>query len=41
MAEFKQKVDCTYCGYKNTVTVISKQTKHSRTVKVTKCDNCN
>ena len=40
MAEFKQTIDCTSCGNKNTVSVITKQTKHSRSVKVTKCNIC-
>ena len=41
MAEFRQNIDCSYCGYKNTVRVITTQTKYSRTVKVKKCNNCN
>lgn len=40
MAEFRQKVDCSYCGEHNTVTMITKQTKHSRSIKVTKCEKC-
>lgn len=40
MAEIKQYVDCSYCGYKNTVAFITKQTRHSRTLKVKKCTNC-
>lgn len=40
MAEFKQKVNCSYCGGKNTVSVITKQTRNSRSVKVTKCVEC-
>jgi len=40
MAEFKQMIDCTSCGNKNTVSVITKQTKYSRSVKVTKCNVC-
>jgi len=41
MAEYRQTVDCSYCGFKNTVKVITKQSKYSRTVKVKKCENCN
>jgi len=40
MSEFTQKTDCSYCGEKNTVSVITKQTRWSRSVKVTKCINC-
>ena len=40
MAEIKQTVKCSYCGSKNTVTVITKQTKYSRSIKVTKCSFC-
>lgn len=40
MAEFRQKVNCSYCGNVNTVSVITKQTKNSRSVKVTKCTEC-
>ncbi len=40
MAEFKQKIDCTWCGNRKSVTVITRQTKHSRSVKVTKCPDC-
>ena len=41
MAEFKQKVNCIYCGDRNTVTIIFKETKYSRSIKVTKCEKCN
>ena len=40
MAEIRQKVNCTYCGERNTVTMITKQTKHSRSIKITKCEKC-
>lgn len=40
MAEIKQKVNCTYCGEKNSVTMVTKQTKYSRSVKITKCEKC-
>lgn len=40
MSEIKQKVNCFYCGEKDTVAVTTKQTKYSRTVKVSKCKNC-
>lgn len=40
MAEIRQKVNCTYCGDKNSVTMITKQTKYSRSIKVSRCDNC-
>ena len=40
MAEIKQQVDCSYCCAKNTVTIITKQTKYSRSIKVTKCSFC-
>lgn len=41
MAEFKQKVNCVACGNKNTVSIITRQTKYSRSVKVMKCTVCN
>lgn len=40
MAEIKQTVRCNYCGSKDTVTIITKQTKYSRSIKVTKCSFC-
>jgi len=40
MSEIKQKVNCTYCGNKDTVTIIFKQTQYSRSIKVTKCEHC-
>lgn len=40
MAECTQKVDCSYCGSKNTVSLITKQSKYSRSIKVTKCTFC-
>ena len=40
MTEIKQKVWCSYCGEHNSVTVITKQTKHSRSVKITNCEKC-
>jgi len=40
MSEIKQKIDCSYCGSKLSVTVVTKQTKYSRSVKVTKCSFC-
>jgi transcription elongation factor Elf1 len=40
MAELKQQVDCSYCGSKNTVTVITKQSKYSRSIQVVKCTFC-
>lgn len=40
MSEYKQKVDCSYCGNKNTVNVITKQTKYSRSIKVIRCKIC-
>jgi hypothetical protein len=40
MAEFKQQVDCSYCGCKKTVTVITKQSKYSRSIQVVKCTFC-
>lgn len=40
MAEIKQQVDCSYCGSKNTVTVITKQSKYSRSIQVVKCTFC-
>ena len=40
MAEIRQKVNCSYCGNKNTVSVITKQTKNSRSIKITKCTEC-
>ena len=41
MATSTQKIDCVSCGNKDTVTVVTKQTKYSRSVKVTKCSECN
>jgi len=41
MASFKQYTNCTYCGSKNTVEVITKQSRWSRTVQIMKCKNCN
>lgn len=40
MAELKQQVDCSYCGSHNTVTVITKQSKYSRSIQVVKCTFC-
>lgn len=40
MSEFKQKTTCTYCGEKNAVTVTTKQTKFSRSVKISRCEKC-
>jgi len=40
MSEFKQQVDCSYCGSKDSVTVITKQTKYSRSIQVVKCTFC-
>jgi|DEB19_MinimDraft_2_1074335.scaffolds.fasta_scaffold868660_1 hypothetical protein len=40
MAEITQKVSCGYCGTKESVSVITKQTKFSRSIKVTKCLFC-
>lgn len=40
MAEIKQQVSCGYCGSKDTVTMITKQTKYSRSIKITKCSFC-
>ena len=40
MAEIKQLIDCTNCGMKQTVTVTTKQTTQSRSVKVGKCRAC-
>ena len=40
MSEFKQKITCSYCGEKQAVTVITKQTSTSRSIKVTKCEKC-
>jgi len=40
MSEFKQQVNCYYCGTKDSVTVMTKQTKYSRSIKVTKCSFC-
>ncbi len=40
MSEVKWKTDCSYCGGKETVNVITKETKYSRTVKVLRCTSC-
>lgn len=40
MTEIKQKIDCSYCGSRNTVTITTKQTKYSRSIKITKCSFC-
>ena len=40
MSEFKQKVDCSYCGSKDTVIVITKQSKYSRSIQLVKCTFC-
>jgi len=40
MSEFKQNVDCSYCGAKDSVSVITKQSKWSRSISVKKCSNC-
>ena len=40
MEEIKQTVKCSYCGSKDTVTVITKKAKYSRSIKVTKCSFC-
>ena len=40
MAEIKKTVDCSYCGSKNTVSVITKQSKYSRSIQVVKCTFC-
>jgi transcription elongation factor Elf1 len=40
MAEIKLKVNCTYCGERNTVTMTFKDTKYSRTIKVSRCEKC-
>ena len=40
MAEIKQKVNCTYCGERNTVTMTFKDTKYSRSIKVSRCEKC-
>ena len=40
MAEIKQTVDCSYCGSKNTVTVITKQSNYSKSIQVVKCTSC-
>lgn len=40
MAEIRQKVNCTYCGEKDTVSMITKQTKYSRSIKITRCEKC-
>lgn len=39
MSEFRQKVNCSYCG-DNIVTMITKQTRYSRSVKITRCESC-
>ena len=40
MSEIKQQVNCSYCGSKDTVTIITKQTKYSRSIQVKKCSFC-
>ena len=40
MAGITQTTNCIYCGTKDSVTVITKQTKHSRSVKVMNCTHC-
>ena len=40
MAEIKQKVNCTYCGERNTVTMTFKDTKYSRSIQVSRCEKC-
>jgi hypothetical protein len=40
MAEISQKVTCSYCGNRNGVSVITKQKRNSRSVKITKCTEC-
>lgn len=40
MSEVRQTVDCSYCGSKDTVTVITKQSKYSRSIQVLKCTFC-
>lgn len=40
MSKIKQKLSCSYCGKLDAITVITKQTQLSRSVKVTKCNNC-
>ena len=40
MSEFKQTVDCSYCGSKDTVTLKTKQSKYSRSIQIVKCVFC-
>jgi hypothetical protein len=40
MAEVRYQKDCKYCGEKESVNVIMKQTKNSRSLKVMKCSKC-
>lgn len=40
MAIIKQKIDCTSCGERNVVTLITQQSKFSRSVKIVKCPKC-
>lgn len=35
-----QDVDCPHCGFKATITLTTKETKYSKSVKVSKCSNC-
>lgn len=40
MAETKQTVDCSYCGSKDTVSMITKNSKYSRSIQIVKCTFC-
>ena len=40
MAEIKQTTKCSYCGTNDSVSVITKQSKFSRSIKVSKCTFC-
>ena len=40
MAEIKQTTYCSYCGTNDSVTVITKQSKFSRSIQVSKCLSC-
>lgn len=40
MSKYIQTTYCTYCGEKDSVNVITQQTKFSRYVKITRCKKC-
>jgi len=40
MGSINQKVDCSYCGSINTVEIITKQSRWSRSIQVVKCTFC-